>query len=167
MKKPILEHIYRFTHRRQIQGGGKVPYYWKYSIRTIIAKPIRKYFSTVVIPTIPFNGLRVWLYKKCGYKIGKNVFIGMRCYLDDLCYDKIVIQDNATISYGVYFACHGPNQGHNMIILRPNSYIGMRAAIIAGKDIEIGENSIVGACTLVTRSVPKDSVSVGVPNRIL
>ena len=46
-----------------------------------------------------------------------GTFIGMHCYLDDLCYDKIEIGKNVTISYGVYFACHGRKQGHNKIII--------------------------------------------------
>lgn len=164
----LLERIYRLTHKAKPgEKELRVPYYWKYSLWTIFIKPIRKFFSAVVIPTIPFNGLRVFCYKLCGYKIGKNVFIGMRCYLDDMCYDKIVIEDDVTISYGVYFACHGLKQGHNMIILRKNSYIGMRASIVARHDIEIGCNAVIGACSLVNKSVPDNATSVGIPIKIL
>lgn len=163
----ILERIYRLSHRTAIKEGKKVPYYWKYSPLTVIAKPIRKYISVVIVPNIPFNGLRVWAYRRCGYKIGKKVFIGMRCYLDDLCYDKIIIEDNATVSYGVYFACHGRKQGHNLIHIGKNAYIGMRAMIVARHDIEIGENAIIGAGTLVNKSIPTNSVSVGIPCRII
>lgn len=162
----ILEHIYRLTHKSAIEKGDKVPYYWKYSILTVIAKPIRKYFSVVIIPNIPFNGLRVWAYRRCGFKIGKRVFIGMKCYLDDLCYDKITIDDDATVSYGVYFACHGRKQGHNAIHIGKDAYIGMRAMIVARQNIEIGDKAIVGAGTLVNKSIPAGSVSVGIPCRI-
>lgn len=27
----------------------------------------------------------------CGFKIGKGCFIGMKCYFDDLCVDKIML----------------------------------------------------------------------------
>lgn len=162
----LLERIYRLTHK-SIVDESDIPYYWKYSIWTILIKPVRKFFSVVIIPSIPFNGLRIILYRACGYKIGKDVFIGMRCYLDDLCHDKIIIDDNVTISYGVYFACHGRKQNHNYIKLKKNSYIGMRASIIAKTDISIGENAIVGACSLVNKSVPDNAVSVGIPNRII
>lgn len=162
----LLERFYRLTHQNDIkQGGGAVPYYYKYSLFTILCKPIRKFFSAVLIPTCPFSNLRVWLYRRCGYKIGKNVFIGMRCYLDDMCYDKITIEDNVIISYGVFFACHGRNQGHNTITIRKGAYIGMRATIIARTDIEIGENSIVGACSLVNKTVSGGATVVGIPCR--
>lgn len=163
----LTEKIYRLTHRKKLATGGEVPYYWKYSITKIVFKPIRKFFSAVLIPVIPFNNVRIFLYRLCGYKIGKNVFIGMRCYLDDMCYDKIIIEDNVTISYGVFFACHGRKQSHNSILLQRNSYVGMRATIIAKTDIIIGEDSIIGACTLVNKSIPDKCTSIGVPNKIL
>lgn len=94
-------------------------------------------------------------------------FIGMRCYLDDLCYDKIEIGKNVTISYGVYFACHGRKQGHNRIVIKDGAYIGMHSTIIAPDDIEIGERAIIGAGALVNKSVPDHSYAVGVPIRIL
>ena len=91
----------------------------------------------------------------------------MKCYLDDLCVDKIVIGDNVTISYGVYFACHGKNQGHNHIVIKDGAYIGMRASITARNDIEIGNNAIVGAMSLVNKSVADDATVVGVPAKSL
>ena len=103
----------------------------------------------------------------CGFKIGKGCFIGMKCYFDDLCVDKIVVGDNVTISYGVYFACHGKNQGHNQIVINDGAYIGMRASITARHDIEIGEKAIVGAMSLVNKSVADGATVVGVPAKPL
>jgi len=60
--------------------------------------------------------LRIILYRLIGFKIGKDVFIGMKCYLDDVAIDKTIIEDEVVISYGCYFACHGLNQGHTHII---------------------------------------------------
>lgn len=96
----------------------------------------------------------------------------MRCYLDDMCYDLMEIGNHVTISYGVYFACHGRNQGHYPIVIEDNAYIGMRAAIISKKGlnsdgVRIGNHAIVGACSLVNRDVPANSIAVGVPCRII
>lgn len=91
----------------------------------------------------------------------------MKCYLDDMCYDLIEIGNNVTISYGVYFACHGRKQGHNKIVIKDGAYIGMGAAIIAKTDIEIGENAVIGARTLVNKSIPAGKTAVGIPCRIL
>lgn len=96
-----------------------------------------------------------------------GTFIGMKCYFDDLCVDKIEIGKNVTISYGVYFACHGRKQGHNKIVIRDGAYIGMRTSITARHDIEIGENAVIGAMTLVNKSIPSGATAVGVPCRVI
>ena len=164
---PLLTRVYKFIHRGI--KDEEIPYYWKYSLSTIVKKPLRKWMSAAVIPYIPFNELRVILYKLIGYKIGKGTFIGMRCYLDDMCFDLIRIGNNVTISYGVFFACHGRKQGHNPIVIEDGAYIGMRSCIIARKDggIIIGKDAVVGACSLVNKSVPACAIVVGIPAKEL
>lgn len=166
-KDTVFVKIWRLFNKNR--EGQEPPYYLYYSLWTIIIKPIRKWFSAVVIPTIPFSNLRVQCYRWCGYKIGKGTFIGMRCYLDDMCYDLLEIGDNVTISYGVYFACHGKNQGHNRMIIENGAYIGMRATLVARSQegLVIGENAVVGACALVNKSVPQGATVVGIPAKIL
>ena len=68
MKGFLLPIIYKIGHPKIKYSD--IPYYWKYSLWTVVRKPIRKWFSVVVIPTIPFNGIRIMCYKLCGYKIG-------------------------------------------------------------------------------------------------
>lgn len=151
--------------------GEKAPYYYNYSVFTIIAKPIRKFFCQVVAPNCVSNHLRIMIYRLCGFKIGRNCFIGMKCYLDDMCFDYLSIGDNCTISYGVYFSCHGKNQEHLPITIKDNAYIGMRASIISksklGTGVTIGSGAIIGAGTLVNRNVPDGMTAVGVPCKIL
>ncbi len=121
----ILKFVYEKIN------GKPAPYYYNYSITTVAAKPIRKFFAQVVAPNVVFNNLRVAIYRLCGFKIGKHTFIGMKCYLDDMCCELLEIGNNVTISYGVYLACHGKNQGHYPIKIEDGVYIGMRASIIS------------------------------------
>ena len=151
------------THRH----ATEIPYQYNVTIWRAICKLNRKFMSAVLIPACPFNHLRVWMYKMVGYNIGKNVFIGMRCYLDDLCYDLLEIEDDVIISYGVYFAHHGVHQPHNRIVIRKGAYIGMRSTIIAPTDIVIGENAIVGANSLVNKSVADNTTVVGIPAKAI
>lgn len=161
----VLKWIYKLRHKGVSEED--IPYWYKRSITGQIWHTIRKWICQVWAPNATITGVRIALYRLCGIKIGKGCFIGMKCYLDDLCVDKIEIGDNVTISYGVYFACHGPNQGHNKITIKDGSYIGMKASIIAPQDVEIGENAIVGAMTLVNKSIPAGKTAVGIPCRIL
>ena len=127
----------------------------------------RKLMSATIIPNMVLNGWRIFFYRLCGYNIGKNVFIGMRCYLDDLEPKMFTVEDNCTISYGVFFACHGRKQKHTPITIKKGAYIGMRANVISGKNgVTIGENSVVGAGALVNKDVPAGAIAVGVPCKI-
>lgn len=164
----LLKILYEKTQKKP------APYYFDYSLWTVIKKPIRKWIANAVAPNCVYNWLRVALYRLCGFKIGKHVFIGMHCYLDDMCYDLLTIGSNVIISYGVYFACHGRNQGHYPIRIEDGAYIGMRASVIsknaATRDengVTIGKNAVVGACALVNRDVPEGATAVGIPCRIV
>lgn len=154
-------------------NGKPAPYYYDYSLSKVIAKPVRKWIAQDIAPNCVSNKMRIFLYRLCGFKIGKNVFIGMKCYLDDMCYDLLTIGDNVIISYGVYFACHGRNQEHYPIVIKDGAYVGMRTSIISkntdGSEngICIGADSVIGACSLVNRDVPSGKTAVGVPCRIV
>lgn len=153
----ILELYYRKKY-------GKVPYYAKYSLGVILWRPLRKYLNVVIIPNIPFNNLRIAMYRMLGYKIGKNVFIGMKCYLDDTEPSHTIIGDNVTISYGCYFALHGKGQERLKIVLEENCYVGMRCNLIASNsDLIIGRESIIGACSLVNKPTLPKKTYMGVP----
>jgi acetyltransferase-like isoleucine patch superfamily enzyme len=133
-------------------------------------KCIRKTLSASLIPFCPINFIRIWGYRLVGFKIGKRVFIGMHCYLDDTAPHRMVIEDDAVVSYRVTFACHGPRSENNMLFLRRGCYIGTASTVLGGQasgDVEIGAYATVGACSLVRRSVPPLATVVGIPARIV
>ena len=51
------------------------------------------------------------------------------------------------------------------VIVHPHSHIGARTVVLAG--VEIGPRTIVGANSLVTRSLPPDTVCAGNPARVI
>ncbi len=162
----LLKWIYEKRHKKP------APYYYNYSLWRILTKPFRKWIVNTFAANCPFNCIRIFLYRFCGFKIGKKTFIGMKCYLDDMCYDLMKIGSRVTISYGVFFACHGRKQKHMPITIEDNVYIGMRANIISknktGENgIVIGEGAIVGACALVNCNVPAGATATGIPCKIV
>lgn len=104
-------------------------HYWaeKHSVPFLIWKYIRKFLNVVIAPFIPFNCIRIAIYRIVGYPIGKNVFIGMRCYLDDTHPELLQIQDNCVLSYSIVFAMHGRTRtgwANRPIIIMRGAYLG-------------------------------------------
>jgi acetyltransferase-like isoleucine patch superfamily enzyme len=148
--------------------GKPVPYYANYPLWLIVWKPVRKWLNVVLIPNIVSARLRVALYRLVGFKIGRNVFIGMKCYLDDVDPAMTTIEDNVVISYGTYFAVHGLDQEHTPIVIKESAYIGMRCTIISGRQgITIGRSAVIGAASLVNKSVPDGATAAGCPTQII
>lgn len=60
------------------------------------------------------------------------------------------------------------NDLHNVRFYKGDgAYIGMRASIIATRDIVIGESAYVGAMSLVNKSIPDGATAVGVSCRVI
>ena len=165
MKYTLLSLTYKLFHPKV--EFKYIPYWWRRSLLGQIGHSIRKFVCQNIARNCITNFMRINIYRVCGFKIGKGCFIGMKCYFDDLCADKITIGNHVTISYGVYFTCHSPMQAHNTLVIKDDVYIGMRASIVASKNIEIGEGAIVGAMCLVNKNVPAGKTVVGVPGRVL
>ena len=126
----------------------------------------------------PGNELRVLLYRKCGYDIGKDVYIGEEMLvLDDLAEtsSNLVIGDRAAISPRVTFVLYSApnnsrirpsiNEKKGKITVSKDAWIGTGAVILP--DVRIGEGAIVGANAVVTQTVPDYSVAVGIPAKII
>ena len=55
--------------------------------------------------------------------------------------------------------------GYGCITICDNVYIGSNCTILRG--VTIGENTVVGACSLVNKSLEPNSVYAGVPARLI
>ena len=83
---------------------------------------------------------------------------------------RIEVHEHATVAQQAYI-CTGThafdlpekNLITSPIIIRANSFVGARAFILPG--VTIGENAIVGACSVVTKSVPANTTVKGNPAR--
>lgn len=113
--------------------------------------------------------------------VGSNVIININCTFIDT--DKITIGDNVLIASNVqlYTATHTPEPSDRIlpnfkenrtawfrtytapIIIENGVWIGGGAIVLPG--VTIGENSVIGAGSVVTRSIPANCVAVGNPCR--
>lgn len=103
--------------------------------------------------------------------IGKNVFINTGCSFQDrggiYIGDGTQIGQNvvmATLNHG--FAIEDRNTTYpSKITIGKNVWIGSNATILPG--VTIGDNAVIGAASVVTHDVPKNTVVVGSPARII
>ena len=118
---------------------------------------------------------RAIILRKCGVKIGENseiypsVNFGSEPYL-------IEIGNNVRITDNVKLTTHDGgmwvlrNNGKiknadrfGKIVIGNNVHIGIDSIIMPG--VHIGDNVIIGAGSIVTKSIPSNTVAVGVPCR--
>jgi len=114
---------------------------------------------------------------RCDY--GYNIEIGENFYanynLTILDCNKVIIGDNVLIApnVAVYTAGHPlhyepRNEGYEYafpVFIGNNVWIGGNVIINPG--VKIGDNSVIGAGSVVTRSIPANVVAVGNPCRVL
>lgn len=92
-------------------------------------------------------------------KIGHSFYIGH--FGGIILNANSVIGNNCNISQGVTIGISGQNENRGVPVIGDNVYIGVNA-VVAGK-ITVGDNALIGACSLVTSNVAENAVMVGVP----
>ncbi|MGC9199025.1 MAG: serine O-acetyltransferase [Acidobacteriaceae bacterium] len=104
-----------------------------------------------------------------GIEIHPGATIGRRLFIDHgmgvVIGETATVGDDVTLYQGVTLGGTGKIGGKRHPTLRNNVFVGNNANILG--NITIGENSRVGAGSVVLRDVPPDSTVVGVPAHIV
>ncbi len=88
-------------------------------------------------------------------EIGNNVCITKGFVLLTHGYDWMVLRNK----FDEVYASSGP------VIIKDNVFIGINTTIL--KNVTIGSNTIIGACSLVNKDIPDNVVAVGNPARVV
>lgn len=105
--------------------------------------------------------------------IGNNVNIGNFACITAI--NRVEISDGCLFSEYVYISDHShgydaadntsptiqPLQSKGAVIIGENTFIGMRVSVLPG--VTIGRNCVVGAHSVVTKSIPDYSMVAGAP----
>ena len=112
-----------------------------------------------------------------GLKVGKNVTDNGGCNFGSEPY-LITLEDNVRLSGNVTFITHdGGNYAFRYkdeykdvnhfgkIHIEEHSFIGANCTIMPG--VRIGKNCVIGAGSVVTKSVPAGCIAAGIPARVI
>jgi acetyltransferase-like isoleucine patch superfamily enzyme len=122
----------------------------------------------------PWGGVRKWLQRQRGVKIGKNVHWGTNVIVDYPYPYFVKVEDGASISGNDYFLAHcKPLDYHSKcadsyvapIIVHKHAWIAVNVTVLPG--VEIGEGAIVSAGSIVSKDIPPFTVAKGDPAKVV
>lgn len=124
-------------------------------------------------------GENVWIEPDFRCEFGKNITVGNNVYINFGCVildcGQVVIGDNTLIgpNVGIYNANHVLDAKERIagglipdnITIGNRVWIGGNAILLSG--VEIGDDTVIGAGSVVTRNIPSGVVAAGNPCRVI
>jgi acetyltransferase-like isoleucine patch superfamily enzyme len=139
-----------------------------------IARFAKNWLLERLASSFPIPSWRVALHRWRGIKIGKNVYIGYDVIFDRIHPELITIGDYVEIGDRCIVSAHS----RGSLLLRgayPRKTMEVRIekgawvapACIILQGVHIGERSVIGTGSVVTKNIPPCTVAVGVPARVI
>jgi acetyltransferase-like isoleucine patch superfamily enzyme len=157
---------------------GQIPLESEFGGLRALRSVINRLLHTLARSLPMFPAWRVALHRVRGVKIGSGVFIGSDVFIDNTYPEAVTIEDFVTVISRTMIIGHsfspvhlrrvinaGKSSPKRGVTLKKGSYIGAQCVIMPG--VVIGECSIVGSGSVVTRDVPDFSMVMGAPARVV
>lgn len=170
----LMEHPEKINEKEVME-------YYGYSGLNGVIKFYSHYALSWILQTMakicPHYGTSVKLQRMRGARIGKHVFLGPAVNLDDLYPELITIEDYVSIGMETMIFTHSnPRCSPYLktkycprelkpVTVKKGAWIAPGSIILAG--VTIGENSVVGAGSVVMKDVEPYTVVLGRPARVI
>ncbi len=121
----------------------------------------------------PINQWRIKMHRWRGVTIGKNVFIGIQCAIDNAYPEYVFIEDNVSIVNETTIIAHSNPMTHfenifpsyvSPVVIKKGAWIGIKSIILPG--VTVGEKSVVSAGSVVVKSVDDFTLVAGNPAKV-
>jgi acetyltransferase-like isoleucine patch superfamily enzyme len=134
-------------------------------------RALRLYAKAVLLGLamrLPSNGLKVWMLRRMGARVGSRVYFSPGVYVDPTFPELLTIEDGVFFGTGAKIFTHEFRINEfraGKVVIRRGAFIGAFAIIACG--VEIGEGASVAACSAAGRDVPPGATLIQPPARIL
>lgn len=147
---------------------GTIKYYFRY---------LRNWILQTLAKVSPHPGITLILHRMRGVKIGEHVFIGPNVNIDDLYPELITIEDYVSVGMNsMIFAHSNPTCSIELkknyyprkvapTIIKRGAWVPPGCIILAG--VTIGENSVIGAGSVVIKDVEPYTIVGGNPAKLI
>lgn len=118
----------------------------------------------------PVNRWRITMHRWRGVNIGKNVYIGIQCAIDNAYPEYVSIEDNVSIVNETTILAHSNPMSHfegvfpsfvAPVVVKNGAWIGVKSIILPG--VTVGVKSVVSAGSVVVNNVNDFTLVAGNP----
>lgn len=162
--------------------------YGQVTILSVIGKALKTYkdafllnhfMNNTLLSSLNPRRIRPWVLRKIGCKVGKDVFIGSDIWVDSGHADLITIDDHVHVTARTVLLCHkkdlknyciGDDYAAKPYMTAPihlckGCSTGTGTIILPG--VTVGEGAIIGAGSVVTKSIPAWTIALGAPAKVV
>lgn len=133
--------------------------------KSFFRRAINRFLALAARMSPGAEGLRPFLHRLRGVKIAARAFIGDDVMLETEYPECVEIHDHVAISMRATIVAH--TRGPGKVILEKDCFVGPHAIIVcpANRTLRVGEGAVIGAGSVITRSVPARHFIAPPPSR--
>ena len=173
-KQPLPNHVERPFFQALKHTAREHGYKGLLARTRFVYRRLMDYILQQVSKIVPYSGIRIWLHRRRGVKIGDKVHIGPMVTIDDVYPNFVVIEDGVSIAGQNFILTHNkPLEYHKNlseaflgpVIIKKNAWIAIGVIILPG--VTIGEGAIVASGSVVNKDIPPNTIYGGVPAKLI
>jgi len=156
----------RKTERYPVQGSNSL---WQVYDTVSFWKVVKSFIVITIARFTPWLPVKNWMYRTFLHmEVGEKTAIALMVMMDTMFPERIHVGDNSIIGYNTTILAHEyllDEYRLGDVYIGSNVMIGANSLILPG--VTIGDYSIIGAGSVVTKDVPPHAFMAGNPAKFI